>query len=177
MQVLKGRCIAEMPGKILSISGSSRVCELIGTPRDRIVEAPYPEYNVLDLRFENNQFDMVCFDQVLEHVEGNPQRAIDEIQRVLKPGGVMVCATVLVYPIHGYPSDYWRFTPEGLRLLCSGFSTILDYGGWGNMYVWMLAWLGLHQELVPECRWHPLYRVAVNNDPNWKIVTWIVAQK
>jgi SAM-dependent methyltransferase len=120
---------------------------------------------------------VVFFDQVLEHVEGNPQQAVDEILRVLKPGGVMVCATVLVYPIHGYPSDFWRFTPEGLKLLCGKFNDIIDYGGWGNMYVWMLAWLGLHQEPVPLCRWHPLYRVATRNDSNWKIVTWIVARK
>jgi hypothetical protein len=25
------------------------------------------------------------------------------------------------FPIHGFPSDYWRFTPEAFRTLCKGF--------------------------------------------------------
>lgn len=162
---------------VLSVSGSSHLCGLLGIPAHSVVEANYPEHNVLSLCFESDHFEMVFFDQVLEHVEGNPQDAIDELYRILKPGGLLVCGTVLVYPIHGYPSDYWRFTPEGLKLLCRRFSKIVECGGWGNMYVWMLAWLGLHQDQVPLCTWHPLYRVATRNDPNWKIVTWIVAQK
>ena len=164
-------------GSVLSVSSSSYLCNLLGIAPQMIVEANYPEHNVLHLPYENDRFEIVFFDQVLEHVKGNPQHAVDELYRVLKPSGLLVCTTVLVYPIHAYPSDYWRFTPEGLKLLCSKFSRIIDSGGWGNMYVWMLAWLGIHQTPVPLCRWHPLYLIATLNDPNWKIVTWIVAEK
>ena len=72
---------------------------------------------------------------------------------------------------------FWRFTPEGLVLLCKRYSEIIDVGGWGNMYVWFVVWLGLHDMPVPLCRWHPLHWVAMRNDDNWKIVTWIVAKK
>lgn len=164
-------------GSVLSISGSALLGQVLGISPAIMVDASYPDYNVLNLSFPDERFDLVLFDQVLEHVEGNPQDAIDEIYRVLKPGGLLICGTVLVYPIHAYPSDFWRFTPEGLKLLCSDFSEIVEYGGWGNMYVWFLAWLGLHQEPVPLCRWHPIHKVASFNDPNWKIVTWVVARK
>ena len=30
----------------------------------------------------------------------------------------------MLMPIHGYPSDYWRFTPEGLRMLLKGFDHV-----------------------------------------------------
>ena len=168
---------ARYAGSVLSVSGSSSMCENLGIPRHRMTEADYPEHNVLSLRFEDDHFDVVIFDQVLEHVEGDPQKAIDELHRVLKPGGLLVCATVLVYPIHGYPSDYWRFTPNGLKLLCRAFTRVVDCDGWGNMYVWFMAWMGLHLEPVPLCRWHPLHRIATRNDSQWKIITWIVVEK
>ncbi|MFQ3322418.1 MAG: SAM-dependent methyltransferase [Pseudomonadales bacterium] len=52
----------------------------------------------------------------LEHVE-RPWEAMAEIKRVLKPGGIAILTSVMRFPIHGYPNDYWRFTPEGLRSL------------------------------------------------------------
>jgi SAM-dependent methyltransferase len=159
------------------VSGSQHLGEVIGLNAQTIISADYPEHNVLDLVFADDSFDVVLFDQVLEHVEGNPQDALDELYRVLKPNGVLFCATVLVYPIHGYPSDFWRFTPNGLKLLCRRFSEIIDCGGWGNMYVWFVAWLGLHQRPVPPRPSHPLHKIATKNDDNWKIVTWIVARK
>jgi ubiquinone/menaquinone biosynthesis C-methylase UbiE len=96
----------------------------------------------LNLSFPDERFDLVLFDQVLEHVEGNSQDAIDEIYRVLT-GGLRICGTVHVYPIHAYPSDFWPFTPEGLKLLCSDYLETVECGGWGNIYLRFLAWLGL----------------------------------
>jgi hypothetical protein len=31
---------------------------------------------------------------------------------------------VMLFGIHGYPSDYFRFTPEGFRSLLSGFEQV-----------------------------------------------------
>lgn len=36
--------------------------------------------------------------------------------------------SVMLFPIHGYPHDYWRFTPEGLRLLMSPFEYLWATG-------------------------------------------------
>lgn len=75
-------------GEALSVSGSAYLASFLRP--DRIVEASYPEKNILDLDFESNRFDYVVSDQVLEHVEGDPFRAIAECSRVLKPGGLVI---------------------------------------------------------------------------------------
>jgi len=60
----------------------------------------------------------------LEHLP-YPQKAIDEIHRVLRPDGLLILTTVMHFKIHRAPKDYWRFTPDGIELLLSRFN-ILD---------------------------------------------------
>ncbi|MBF0507861.1 MAG: class I SAM-dependent methyltransferase [Deltaproteobacteria bacterium] len=56
----------------------------------------------------------------LEHVE-YPRKAMQEIRRVLKPDGVVMISSVMAFPIHEYPNDYWRFTPSGFSSLLGEF--------------------------------------------------------
>lgn len=164
-------------GRVLSISHSTTLIDVLGLSPTSIVEANYPDDDFLALRFADESFDYVLSDQVLEHVAGNPQQAIDESWRVLRRGGIAVHTTCFINPIHGAPSDYWRFTPEGLALLSRKFSRIVDVGGWGNFPVWRLILDGLRFDGVPTVKWHPLHRLAMTNDPEWPITTWVVAQK
>ena len=61
----------------------------------------------------------LCLD-TLEHCE-DPIAAGRELSRVVSPdGGTVIVSSVMLMPIHGYPSDYWRFTPAGLRLAPQG---------------------------------------------------------
>jgi ubiquinone/menaquinone biosynthesis C-methylase UbiE len=50
------------------------------------VLAVYPQVDMMDLPFEENQFDLVVHSDTLEHVE-HPVRGLSECFRVLKPGG------------------------------------------------------------------------------------------
>ena len=77
------------------------------------------------LTFQDNLFNACLCSEVLEHVE-NPAKALREIYRVLEKGGNVLITTMFAFPIHNYPSDYWRFTPEGLVLLLeqAGFSNV-----------------------------------------------------
>lgn len=63
-----------------------------------------------------NRFDAVVAIAVFEHLE-RPWIAAKEIRKVLKPGGRCYIATHQTYPIHGYPSDFFRFTKEALTLI------------------------------------------------------------
>ncbi|KPK85326.1 MAG: hypothetical protein AMJ81_03790 [Phycisphaerae bacterium SM23_33] len=58
----------------------------------------------------------------LEHVE-YPRKAIAEVQRILRPGGIVIMSSVMNFPIHAYPSDYWRYTPEAFRSLLKPFAS------------------------------------------------------
>ena len=67
--------------RVLSISHSERLGQLLGFTDEQITDVAYPDINILDLPFDDGEFDAVVSDQVLEHVEGDPQVAIDETFR------------------------------------------------------------------------------------------------
>lgn len=69
----------------------------------------------------------LCLD-TLEHCEDPPQ-ACRELARVTAPGGICVIASVMLFGIHAYPSDYFRFTPEAFRsMLGQGFDAVWAAG-------------------------------------------------
>jgi len=61
----------------------------------------------------DNYFKIVITQETLEHVE-NPIKAINEIYRVLKPGGILYCQLPFIIGYHPGPTDFWRFTKEGI---------------------------------------------------------------
>jgi SAM-dependent methyltransferase len=164
------------PGRLLSISHSARLAMVLGITATETIEANYPDVDILSLPFPKENFDFVVSDQVLEHVAGSPQQAIDECLRVLKIGGVVCHTTCFINPVHG-ASDFWRFTPDALRLLHHGCSEIIECDGWGNFDVLQAIRNGFRSEPVPHAPWHPLHKLAVKNDCDWPISTWIVAKK
>lgn len=67
-------------------------------PSDAVFENPYlDEAKLIDLKlnvipFDENTFDLIFSDNVLEHIE-NPGVILKELFRVLKPGGVFLAKT------------------------------------------------------------------------------------
>ena len=80
-------------------------------------------YDVHDMKFPSESFDIVVCNAVLEHVPW-PQKAVDELHRVLKPNGLVFVDLPWVQPFHEMPKDYWRATPEGLRVWMAKFEEI-----------------------------------------------------
>ena len=64
----------------------------------------------------DESFDVVLCTEVLEHLK-EPQKAIDDMRRVLKKGGKLILTTPFIFPLHDTPSDYFRYTKYGLRYL------------------------------------------------------------
>jgi ubiquinone/menaquinone biosynthesis C-methylase UbiE len=61
-------------------------------------------------------FDAIISIQVLEHMK-KPWIVLDEMSRVLKPGGVLFLSCPQGEPQHQVPYDFFRYTPFGLRSL------------------------------------------------------------
>lgn len=162
-------------GKILSISQSYAICKYI--KRSEIFEANYPEYNWLNLPFPAESFDCVVADMVIEHVEGDPQAVIKESHRVLKKGGYLILTTNFVYPWHGCPKDFWRFSRDGLIYICNRLFSVVASGEAGNISFIIAKWLGIQNLPVPHFKYHPLHFLACKVNPKWANVTWSVARK
>jgi SAM-dependent methyltransferase len=164
--------------RALSISHSENLCHALGYAATQVTSANYPEVSIFKLPFPDATFDCVCSDQVLEHVEGSPFDAVAETLRVLKPGGLLLHTTCLLMYIHGYPSDFWRFTPDALRLLVTHHGgDVIEADGWGNPFVPTMMSLGLQFVPIPHAKWHPLHWVATFNHPDWPVSTWVFARK
>lgn len=77
--------------------------------------------------------------ETLEHCD-DPVTAGRELARVVAPGGVCLVSTPMLMGIHGYPNDYFRFTPEGLRSVLGGFDATWVTGiGSPEIPSWVLA--------------------------------------
>lgn len=61
----------------------------------------YQVENALDLTFADNSFDLLVSAEVIEHV-GQPARMVQEIARVLKPGGI----AFITFPSQDFPFTY-----------------------------------------------------------------------
>ena len=70
-----------------------------------------------------NHFDAVFCTEVLEHVS-NPFLAINEIKRILKPGGYLFASSPFGFRIHGPLPDNWRISEHGWRELLKSFEDI-----------------------------------------------------
>ena len=165
-------------GTILSISGIRNFYSLIDMTKTELTEVNYPEVDMQNLPYENNIFDFVISDQVIEHLE-EPQKAIDESCRVLKKGGIAIHTTCFMNYIHPDPLDLWRFSPEGLRYLCREFAEIICCEGWGNRIAIFLCFLSrkLRYMEIPETKYSIRNFVATYNEERVPIVTWVIAKK
>jgi SAM-dependent methyltransferase len=89
---------------------------------------------------EADSFDAIICTQVLEHVP-NPFDAIDELYRILRPGGNLLITVPFLNNYHMEPDDYWRFTEYALKHLLKKFShcTVANHG---TTYHHIVATLG-----------------------------------
>lgn len=90
-----------------------------------------------ELPFKEDVFTRVECDAVLEHVEC-PEQVVTEIQRCLAKGGIAHFVVPFCHPFHEYPHDFRRYTPDGLKKLCSRFEILEN--GWrtGPTATWLV---------------------------------------
>lgn len=106
----------EHPGAVMNVESALRV----SFARLRGVVDAFADAK--EIPFVDGTFDCCLCTEVLEHVP-DPRIVLNEIRRVLKPGGKVLITVPFVGELHQVPYDYWRFTPYGLAELFnnSGF--------------------------------------------------------
>ncbi len=105
------------------------------------------------LPFVDASFDGVVIQAILEHVL-EPQQVVDEIHRILRPGGVVYADTPFIQQVHEAAYDFTRFTHSGHRWLFRRFEELDSgpVGGSGLGLIWSIAYflrsLGVGPRLV-----------------------------
>jgi len=75
------------------------------------------------LPIEYDTVDMIINVALLEHIK-NPEAAVHEMYRILKPQGGAICYLPFMVPFHAAPDDYQRWTLAGVKRLFREFSHI-----------------------------------------------------
>ncbi len=88
---------------------------------------PFDEVDLVadaaNLPMEPDSVNCIINIAMLEHVP-NPQAVVDEMHRVIRPGGEFLCFVPFMQPYHAAPHDYHRWTIPGARELFSRFDDV-----------------------------------------------------
>lgn len=80
--------------------------------------------NQLVARYGPDSFDLVLSTELVEHVR-DWRAAFGEMKRVLRPGGELLVTTrSRGFGVHGFPHDYWRYSPCDMRLIFADFELL-----------------------------------------------------
>jgi SAM-dependent methyltransferase len=79
--------------------------------------------DLLHLPIKNEIVEAAVCTGVLEHVS-DPHKAVEEIYRALKFGGRVFLEIPFMQTVHASPTDFYRWTPDGIRQLMRTFDVI-----------------------------------------------------
>lgn len=103
--------------------------------------------NLEKLTFKNGEVGTFILCDTLEHVR-DLGRAMMELQRCMhSEHGVLIATSVMLFPVHGFPNDYWRFTPEGFRDLARGFRWVYTFYGGDPSFPHTVAFIASRRQL------------------------------
>lgn len=121
-----GRFLSRYPrnGMTLNLGSGPRV---IGEGVTNVDIHPYPGVLIVAdasaVPLPDGSVARIVSDNVLEHVK-DPRAVVAEMRRLLEPSGLAYIATPFLYPFHSSPSDYQRWTKEGLKELFRDFEIV-----------------------------------------------------
>ena len=122
-------------------------------PYQQIIKLGIPHKGQIDiigdamqLPLKSNCLDLMITSSVMEHLH-NPELAVAESFRVLKPSGIIYCEIPFMVGYHMIPNDYQRYTIQGIEQLFArhGFDLIEKGISSGPFTAYMLM---IHHSIV-----------------------------
>lgn len=114
----------------------------------------------ITMPFDDNSFDTIMATEVLEHCP-DAHRIINEMKRVLKPGGLLFFTVPFIWNLHEVPHDEYRYTPFALQRIfkeCDLEKTeLFAHGGWHMSMAQMMGmWVDATKRGNKRRRWAKL---------------------
>lgn len=79
------------------------------------------------------RFDTIILSDVLEHI-AEPQQLLQELNKLLNPGGKIIIMVPFLYRLHEVPHDYYRYTEHALNhLLQKANFTVKEMESYGGI--------------------------------------------
>lgn len=126
---------------------------------------------------DDNSVDCAMATELFEHVT-NIESVLNEIKRVLKPGGSLFFTVPFLWPLHDNPQDEYRYTPFSLKrhFQNAGFSDVKieALGGWDASLAQMIGLWVRRSSMTDEERilftehLYPFYQVLLERENNRK---------
>jgi SAM-dependent methyltransferase len=117
-------------------------------------------YDGKRIPFGDANFDGVFSSEVFEHVFNLPE-VLQEINRVLKPGGLLLVTCPFAICEHEVPNDFARYSSYGLKYLLSqhGFEMVSQEKTGNSVETVFQLWIMyIHQHISPWFRRIPVVR-------------------
>lgn len=137
-KAIRGAAVGRLHGRLLDIGCGEKPKELlVGDLVEEYVGLDHPEsfheksrIDIFGTAYEipepDASFDCILCTAVLEHLE-EPEAALREAYRVLKPGGYGLYTIPMFWHLHEEPRDFFRYTKYGITYLVhkAGFELIV----------------------------------------------------
>lgn len=115
----------ELVGRVLDVGGGAKASyaallrgstDITSVNIDSEIEPTVIADLADPLPFDDHEFDTVISFNTLEHI-ADDQFALNEMVRVLRPGGTLHILVPYLYRVHGHPYDFHRHTASGWNLM------------------------------------------------------------
>ena len=101
---------------LLAGRGSYIGCDMAAGAGVDVVADLTADFERLPAPLRMTRFKTILCMSVMEHVR-DVYRFTANLRRLLADDGIAFISVPWVWRFHGYPSDYWRFSPEALKFL------------------------------------------------------------
>jgi ubiquinone/menaquinone biosynthesis C-methylase UbiE len=119
----------------------------------------------ISMPFADNSFDTLMATEVLEHCP-DANRIINEMKRVLKPGGLLFFTVPFLWNLHEVPHDEYRYTPFALQRIFKECDMeeieLFAHGGWNMSMAQMIGmWVVATKRGASRRRWAKLLNPVI----------------